>query len=388
MYKYLVVSNKQVSPGIIGLTLRKNSSKPFSFVAGQYATINFYKNGRPTRVKCFSIASSPGNPDTIQFGIRIGGKFTQSLQKLQPDDIIDVRGPFGSFILPSDTNKAVFLAGGIGITPFLSMARHAAESKQNTKISLLYSCRTDIDAAFAEEIIELTKTNPNFSVKFVLSDNNGGSIDSQFVESGRITPELIDKASGYDYKNNNYFICGPPGFMAGMTQVLHTKKVSNQQIITEAFNQVAKDKSEPNRGWPTNVYIASALGLAMVSLAVMMLDLAKTLPPQDLIEEINGVEKVSTTNLRQKDLNKLVNELPASPSSGALSPGTVEANDISNKNAANGDSSGSSATSSTATNSVSPSTGSGGSANAQPVAPAPVSAPAPAPAPVTCGSRC
>ena len=384
MYKYLVVSNRQVTPGVIGLTLKKDSMKPFSFVAGQYASISFYRKGRPTYVKCFSIASSPGNPEIIQFGIRVGGKFTQALQRLEPDDVVDVRGPFGSFILPANTPKALFLAGGIGITPFLSMIRHATENKLDTKIQLLYSCRTDADAAFAEEIIDLAKSNPNFSVKFILSDGNNGQIASQFVESGRITPELLDNATKHDYTNNTFYICGPPGFMAGMTQSLLAKNVSNSQIITEAFNQVAKDKSEPTRGWPSNVYIASAIGLAMVSLAVMMVDLAKTLPPQDLIEEINGVEKSSTTNLRQKDLNELVNELPDSPSNGAISPGTATANDIASKNASISTGTGASGSSGTsgAANTL-PST-SGGAA---PVAkPAPT--PAPTPAPVTCGSTC
>lgn len=380
MRRFSVISNEHIASNVICLTLKKIDARPFSFVAGQYAAISFYHHGRPTPSRCFSIASSPVNPDIIKFGIRIGGKYTHAIQKLKTDDLVDVRGPFGNFVISPEQQKIVMLAGGIGITPFLSQLCNIADRKLETPVTLLYSCRNDSDVAFSQELLEIRNNNPNIKMKFVVSEIITGKISPEFVAHGKISSEIITTSILNDYKNSTFYMCGPPGFMESTKSLLLDKNVHPSQIISEAFNQVADDRTEATRNWPKSIYVFTAMGLAMGSIAVMTLDLIKTLPPKDLIEETKGVEKSPTTNLRQNDIDALVNDLPITTNPAPMSPGSIVSAETAKSNNASNQSS-QTTTSGQSPTSASPST-------SAPVTAPKQSAPAPTPAPVTCGSKC
>lgn len=115
-----------LTPTTFQLTLTQLAGgEAFTFVPGQYAALTFTRFGRRVPVRCFSIASSAHTPGTIQFGIKIKGKFTQALSTLKVGDTVDVAGPYGSFTLAGKPDKpTLLLAGGIGITPFMSMIRY------------------------------------------------------------------------------------------------------------------------------------------------------------------------------------------------------------------------------------------------------------------------
>src|SRR3989442_14631825 len=89
--------------------------------------------------------------------------FKRSLKPMPAGGRIHLRGPAGKFTLDgADTRPAVFLAGGIGITPFVSMSRQAAHDRLARDIWLFYSNRRPEDAAFLDELVALPRTNPRY----------------------------------------------------------------------------------------------------------------------------------------------------------------------------------------------------------------------------------
>lgn len=300
------------------LTAKKSDeeSKQFSFQPGQYAAISYKNRWRPTATRCFSIASSPTDQSILQFGIRIKGGFTKGLLKLQPGDELNVRGPFGGFVLNTARDKeAVLLAGGIGISPFIGMIRFATDAQQPNPITLLYSCHSQDDVPFLPEIQRLEHANHNFKAAFAIGTGPTQNIQHPNVHAGRLTPELLDNHTSGIYTDKTFFICGPTPFMNGMVALLRSKGTPESNIMTEAFGQGSSRQTGKIRSWPFNIYALGAAGLAAGSFAVMVGDLIKTLPPKAVLDSNNTARKNVLTNDRQADLDALVNQLPTTESS-------------------------------------------------------------------------
>src|ERR1019366_4016478 len=123
------------------ITLQNDEQgRPFGFQPGQYAAISFWHKGRQTPARCFSIVSSPTDQEFLRFSLRVNGHFTKAVEDIKPDDPIKVYGPFGGFIFNTvHDSDVIMLAGGIGITPFISMIRYISRLKTTNKVVLLYS---------------------------------------------------------------------------------------------------------------------------------------------------------------------------------------------------------------------------------------------------------
>lgn len=313
MHEYLVSSNVQLTPSTLLLTLKKDgsSTKVFSFQPGQYAAISFHHRGRPTPARCFSVVSSPSQQSILQFSMRTKGRFTTGLTGLKAGDKVRVRGPFGGFVIDSDRDKdVILLAGGIGITPFMSIIRYASEANLTSNITLVFGCKNQDDVPFSEELINLEKQNPRFRVIFVIGRGPTDKFNGQKVAIGRITTEIIDKVAANNYPQKSFFICGPALFMKGMTNILKSKHVHGSRIMSEAFSQGPNRQTGKIRSWPFNVYVLSACGVALGSFIVMISDLLKTLPPSSILSASSTAKLASLTNSRQTDLDELVNGLP------------------------------------------------------------------------------
>ena len=169
MSKYIVVQNEESPSGIIDLILQpKRKRDALSFYPGQYACIGFRQGGRPTPMRCFSIVSSPNDQERLQFVIQRQGRFTSSIARLRPGKVVTVRGPFGDFVIDEQYDRnIVMLAGGIGITPFISTLRYATEVGLSTPITLLYSCRGRDGIPFLDELTALEKRNPHLRILFL-----------------------------------------------------------------------------------------------------------------------------------------------------------------------------------------------------------------------------
>lgn len=327
MHKYFVANNQLLTPTTLLLTLRKRSgSRPFIFQPGQYAAISFRRGGRPSPARCFSIVSSPTDPDILQFSMRVKGRFTNGLAGLKVDDKVRVRGPFGGFVFDAKRDfEMIMLAGGIGITPLMSMIRYATNTGLTNNITLIYSCQNQDDVPFAEQLKSVASLNPHFRVIFMISQGPTDKFTGQSVFTGRITPEIIDQAVARSYADKSFFICGPSPFMKGMSQILLDKGASNSRIMTEAFSQGPNNQTGKVQSWPFNMYVLSGVGVALGSFVVMVSDLLKTLPPSSILNPSSITTLSSLTNSRQTNLDQLVNNLPATVSTAPATSAATSA---------------------------------------------------------------
>jgi len=327
MHRFTVVSNEGLTPSTTLITLQLDEAqRPFVFVPGQYAAISFHKGLRLSAARCFSIVSSPTEPDKLQFSMRHGGRFTGALSRVASGAAIDVRGPFGGFVFDQvrDT-RAIFMAGGIGITPFMSMLRYLTQIGATNEITLLYSCRNQDDIPFLDELRRLRGANPHLKIIYVIGEGEITKLAGEFAVVGRITPELLDKVTASAYSSVGFYICGPPPFMKGMVATLKRKNVAADHIVTEAFGQSTSRQTGKIRSWPFNVYIVGAVSVMVGGLVVMALDIMKTLPSLSALGLASADAAPQATNSRQNDLDKLVNGLNPSPSTGTASDAVVAA---------------------------------------------------------------
>jgi len=229
----------------------------FDFQPGQYVMI-YYKDekGRVSQKHTFSIASSPFENGSLRLGIRVTGPFTQGLTRMKEGDEIFVSGPFGNFTFRKDQHfDLVFIAGGVGITPFISAIRYAAANKLPNKMTLIYSNRTLKSTLFLEEILELEKQNENLRVLFFITDEEL-PYEMESVVNRRVDARILKEFLG-GTRGKTFFICGPGGFTEAMKENLRRIGVYDFQIETEGFSMIA------DGGWRPKIRnTAYALGFA------------------------------------------------------------------------------------------------------------------------------
>lgn len=318
-----MVSIDFTTPSILSIHLEKSGTqKPFAYLPGQYATISFYRKWRKSAVRCFSIASSPLEQPNLEFGIRIAGSYTKALTKLKAGDLMDVSGPFGNFIFePENKTHMVMCAGGIGVTPFMSMVRYATKLKLDNKITLILSARNKVEVPYLEELKTLTEKNKHLKVMYVTDagDLVMSKSGSSKVYSGRISEEVLNDAVDGNFSEPRFYLCGPPPFMKSLTTMLKQKGVDQSRIVTEAFSQGQSFKTGDSRDWPSTVYFAGAFGTIVASMMVLAGEMLKLIPPT-LLPETLSAERNQSLSARQQDIDSMVNDLKSSLSTANQSP--------------------------------------------------------------------
>jgi len=328
MSEYIVTKAEPITRSTLLLTLQLKAGPPLLFQAGQYAAIHGYRGKRPMPIRCFSIVSSPTSQAELQFSMRIRGRFTRAIASLQPGQKVHVQGPYGGFVLNTHMqNHIVLLAGGIGITPFMSMIRFAGITQLATKLDLIYSVADQDDVPFGAELLEWQGRNPNFRSNFVIDHGPVDQFPGTQTASGRISPEIIESTVGHAMNDSRtvFYICGPPPFMRGMESMLRSKGVEKHRIMTEAFSQGPNHQTGKLRDWPFSMYALGALGLSAGGMAIMVADLGSIIPPKDSLLTSPVLTTKQATNSRQTDLDSLVNALPNPGSAAAASPAVRKA---------------------------------------------------------------
>ncbi len=278
MNKY-ILQNIKVEKGVAHIVLvPKNRSYGLAFRPGQYAAIAFKRHGRFSPMRCFSIASSSTDTSKIEFGIRIMGDFTQTIARLSEGTEFMVEGPFGEFqVNDVDDYALVFIAGGIGITPFMSMIRTAASTNSLKTITLLYSNRSASAIPFLEELREIESRYPKFKMVTFISD--GGPLENNKLSvAGTINESHIAKIINSAIPNTTYFLCGPTGFMKSMNLILSDHGVNEDRIIDESFTQSTKIVSEGGKNISKMVYAFSGTLMLVGLLGIAGLDLIRYIP--------------------------------------------------------------------------------------------------------------
>lgn len=229
------LKSSEVAEGTLAFSLRKPAD--FSFKPGQSADLTLVdptETDGEGNTRTFSIASAPSDNE-LMFATRLRDTaFKRTLRKLQPSARIKLDGPMGSFNLHKNASKpAVFLAGGIGITPFLSMIREAAQQKDPHQIYLFYSNRRPEDAAFMEELETTQKRNSNFHLIATMAEmeksRKSWSGERGFIDAAMLKRHLAQLSGPI------YYTAGPPAMVAAMKDMLVKAGVDEDDVRAEDF---------------------------------------------------------------------------------------------------------------------------------------------------------
>ncbi|HEY5152805.1 MAG TPA: FAD-dependent oxidoreductase [Candidatus Saccharimonadales bacterium] len=379
IYEYTIVSSQMTTSSTLMLELHDTKQRrPMTYEPGQYAAISFMNHNRPTPARCFSITSSPIDQGALGFGLRIKGNYTKTAaQALVPGSKVIVEGPFGNFVYNSERDRStVMLAGGIGIAPFISMLRYTTRLQLDNDIILLYSCHSQDDIPFLEELIELNKANKHLYLVFIIGSGPTDKLQGEQVVKGRINRELLDYVTVQSYSQRTFFVCGPPGFTKGVTTTLEERGVSQEDIITEGFTQGQRGPKELRHNLPLQVYALTGLSLLLGSATIMARDIAKASPKYSSANAAQNQTASETTNSRQSAVDQTISELQSSDTGSGQTQAQAQSQGQSqSKSQSKGSTQTGSPTKPTTT-----ATATSGSSKS-PSTPAPTPSPTPAPAP-------
>ncbi len=210
----------------------------FQFRAGQsidLTLLNPPETDAEGNTRAFSLASAPFDSDLMIATRMRDTAFKRVLGKSGVELQVKIEGPSGSFVLPRKAEKAaVFLAGGIGITPFLSIIRQAAHEKAAHQIYLFYSNRRPEDAPFLEELSEAAAQNPSFHLMATMTEMDKSRRPWK-GETGFIDKDMLVKCLP-SLSGPLYYLAGPPAMVAAMRRMLTVAGVDEDDIRTEEFS--------------------------------------------------------------------------------------------------------------------------------------------------------
>jgi ferredoxin-NADP reductase len=234
-YETTLASSETVAEGTMAFHFRKPAD--FRFQAGQsmnVALLDPPETDAKGNARTFSIASAPHQDELVIATRMRDTAFKRVLKAMPAGGRVSLRGPAGLFTLdPADSRPAVFLAGGIGVTPFVSMLREAAHSRLARDLWLFYSNRRPEDAPFLDELAALPTRNPrcHFVGTMVELEKSGRPWrgETGFLDRAMLERHLKGLAP------NVYYIAGPPGLVEAMQKMLTGAGVGEKAINTDEF---------------------------------------------------------------------------------------------------------------------------------------------------------
>jgi len=204
--------------------------KGLDYKAGQFFFVTIKQKDKEL-TKPFSFSSSPTEPEHIEFTKKFTDhEFSLALKACRVGDWARIDAPYGQLTFEGEYPRITLLSGGIGITPFMSIIKNAADKQLESKITLFYGCRTEKDIVFKEELEELAKNNNNLKLVFVITEPS----PQWRGNTGIITAELVKKEVP-DYKENMFYTCGPPGMVTAMEKLVENIGVPKEKIKKELF---------------------------------------------------------------------------------------------------------------------------------------------------------
>jgi 3-phenylpropionate/trans-cinnamate dioxygenase ferredoxin reductase subunit len=191
--------------------------------------VQLVRNGETSESHPFTISSSP-EADQLAITPKSVGDFTNSVGETPVGAKAIIDAPYGVFSFHRyDNPRLVFVAGGIGITPFMSMFRSMRDTDTKREVLLIWGNKTEKDILFADELDEIRRSVGTFDIVHVMSHQEDFE-----GEKGYITEEILRKYV-QEFSGKEYFVCGPPVMMNLVDGVLQRVGVTNRRIHMERF---------------------------------------------------------------------------------------------------------------------------------------------------------
>ena len=221
-------------------TFRVKNDAQMNFIAGQFCLVSqpdhekFNQLTRP-----FTFSSSPAEVNFFEMTIKKMGEFTSAMFELNIDDRLQILGPRGESLNFNESiqEDLVFLAGGSGITPFMSILQYWLAKKLSNKITLLYANRTDQDIIYKEQLNRIAKDHKKFRLIHIL-----GTASSEIHgEVGRISQKITERYVSEPLEKI-WYICGPPPMVEAMKDMLITMKIPKRNWRVEQWQLPGKNQ--------------------------------------------------------------------------------------------------------------------------------------------------
>ena len=202
----------------------------YHYRAGQHALLRLATEQGPD-LRPLSLAGPPDGP-LLEFVTRAGtSAFKRAFAALEPGDLVKVSRPMGGLRYDS-TRPAVFVAGGIGITPVRSVLLSDTAAAGTTPVRLLFSNRTAGEVPFAEELSALTHRRPNLSITWILTAALAGELPGP-VHAGRLSAELL-RRQAEELPDAIFYVTGPAAMVGDVRSLLRGVGVRDQHIRSVA----------------------------------------------------------------------------------------------------------------------------------------------------------
>ena len=203
--------------------------RKFDYKPGQFMIINLVRNGKVSESHPFTISSSPTS-DKISISVKSVGDFTSTIPYTKISDKAYIDAPYGRFtFLNHDSKNLVFIAGGIGVTPFISMLRYIYDKKLDRNVTLIWGNKTGNDIGFKEELEKMANETPKIKIIHVMSNQDDWQGEKGFVNAEKLK-RLIS-----NIQDSQFFICGPPRMMFLVKRDLRSLGVERNRIHYEKF---------------------------------------------------------------------------------------------------------------------------------------------------------
>ncbi len=226
----ILVKKEEINKGSVSFTFNRPTN--FIFEAGQYVYITLPKLNYPDErgeTRHFTISSSPTENEglTITTKIREESGYKKTLNELPIGSVVEARGPQGFFVInerKTPLSNNVFLAGGIGITPFRSIIKYEIDKNLNVPINLIYSNSSN-DYMFKEDLDMWDEKASNLKINY---------FDSSI--EGHLDMDKLNALLGtIDLKETNFWIVGPNTFVNSIEEILEKMSIPENNIKTEKF---------------------------------------------------------------------------------------------------------------------------------------------------------
>jgi ferredoxin-NADP reductase len=271
-----------------GLAAPDGGPLPFTFVPGQFMNVAFWIGGARMN-RSYSISSSPNERADVCLTVRREprGAVSRHIDDLlEVGDLVETGGPVGKFTFSgTESDSIVLIAGGVGITPMMSISRYLTELSWPGDIFFIYACRAPVDFIFAKDLAALEHQNSKLHVVVTMSRAEGTDWKGP---RGRITKELLTQSIP-DLGSRRIHLCGPPTMMDATKVILAELGVLPENLRTEAFGAVKPTPAAPGT---TAKATAAATGPLVTfsknnKSAKIHLDGGSDVPPEQSILELS-----------------------------------------------------------------------------------------------------
>lgn len=224
----IIEKNPEVS-GVTSVVLEAKDARP-DFIAGQYLTVRL-PNFEPAEGKSYSISSAP-HEKYVTLTIKEMGNFSRAILARDVGDELSTSLPYGFFYPDTPLNPhLIFIAGGIGITPCMSIIRDLLQNERGPDVTLLYSSRTRESIIFRDELALLEEKRPSLTV-FHFITRETIEVTTRIHNARISTYNLTEIPHLHDA---DIFICGSIDFTKSLWSLLREMSVSASRIYTEGF---------------------------------------------------------------------------------------------------------------------------------------------------------